>query len=361
MSGSAGSGPDTRELWLFDDAPILGGSEIFALRLSRFARRAGSPSVRIVCPTESELAARCSDDGIEHLPASFPELGPRGAIRGPGAVLAIRALLRRLGGNGIAVGNTARAQAYLTAATPLTRPRPRIVHLIHEQETLRRRSGRFAFRNVGAVVAVGGNIAAACARALPGVEVREANLFLDPEEVGEPPTRDGAGDRPAIGVLTRLIPEKGILELVEQLASTKGWSRATIAGRRQDEAHARRVEALIEQLGLSERVSLVEHVSDLHTFFGSIDVLISPPTGTEGQGMGVVEALWHDRPALVRRRAWSAHDFEGLPVWPYDRAEELGTGLSRVIDVRVPAEEVRRRFGPEQAIEAIVAAGGAPQ
>jgi glycosyltransferase involved in cell wall biosynthesis len=360
MSAPAGSRPADRDLWVFDDAPILGGSEIFALRLGRFAQRRGSPSVRIVCPAESEMARRCRDYGIEHLSASFPELGPRGAARWPGAVLAIRALLRRIGPHSIAIGNTARAQGYLTAAAPLTREGPRIVHLMHEQETLRRRSGRFALRRVGALVAVGGNIAAACSRALPGIEIREANLFLDPNEMAEPLARDRDGEEPVIGVLTRLIPEKGILELLDQLASTGGWSRAEIAGSRQDEAYAGRVEARIAAPDLSDRISLLDHVSDLRSFFGSIDVLISPPTGTEGQGMGVVEALWHDRPALVRRGAFSARDFEGLPVWPYDSADELGSGLGRVAGAVVPADEVRRRFGPAQALDAILAAGGMP-
>jgi glycosyltransferase involved in cell wall biosynthesis len=274
--------------------------------------------------------------------------------------MAIRELLRRLGGESIAVGNTARAQAYLTAAAPLTREGPRIVHLIHEQETLRRRSGRIAFRRAGALVAVGGNIAAACSSALPGVEVVEANLFLDPDEVPEPLAGDRDGEQPVIGVLTRLIPEKGILEVLDQLASIGGWSRAEIAGPRQNEAYARQVEARIAASDLSDRVRLRDHVADLRSFFGSIDVLVSPPTGTEGQGLGVVEALWHDRPALVRRGAFSARDFKDLPVWPYDSADELRSGLGRVAGAVVPADEVRRRFGPAQALDAILAAGGMP-
>jgi glycosyltransferase involved in cell wall biosynthesis len=345
---------ESSSLWLLDDAPILGGAEIFALRLARFASR-GSASFRVVCP-DGELARRCAAEGIERVSASFPDLGPRGVTRWPGAVLQTRALLRRAGPDAIALGNTARTQAYLTAAAPLIRRGPTIVQVLHEQETLARASGRFAFRRVGALVAMGGNVAEACRRALPGVAVREANLFLDPEETGEPPPRRPDAGEPAIGVLTRLIPAKGVLELVDELAAARSWSRATIAGHAQDPGYARAVEERIAAHGLDDRVLLPGPVADLRSFLSEIDVLVAPSTGTEGQGFGIVEALWHDRPCLVRRGAFSASDFEGLPVLPFAGAVELERGLRELASARVPLDLVRRRFGPEQALEAIIAA-----
>jgi glycosyltransferase involved in cell wall biosynthesis len=346
------------EIWLFDDAPILGGAEVFALRLARFVRRQGSPSLRIVCPSSSEMAQRCLTDGVPHVPASFPALGPTGVPRWPRAVLGIRALLGRLGPQAIAAGNTARAQAYLAAAAPMTRHRPRIVNLLHEQETLGRVSGRFAFRRLGTLVAVGGNVAAACERALPGVRVREANLFCDPFDVADPAPPRLDARVPAVGVLTRLIPEKGILELVDELSRADTWSHALIAGPAQDRGYARRVVDRIAELGLGDRISLIGYVDDLGSFFASIDVLISPSTGSEGQGMGTVEALWHGRPSLVRKGAFSARDFEGLPVLAYEGPDELDAGLRGLSDSRVPLDEVHRRFGPEQALTTILAAGG---
>jgi glycosyltransferase involved in cell wall biosynthesis len=343
------------ELLLFDDAPILGGAEVFALRLAGFLAQRGSPRMRIACPDGSELAERCRAAGIERVPLRFPRLGPLGAPRWPGAVLAVRRLLEREGPDAVAIGNTARAQAYLTAAALAFRPRTPIVQLVHEQQTLARRSGRFAFRRVGALVAVGGNVAEACQRALPGIPIHQANLFLDPDEVPPPRPRRRDGE-PAIGVLTRLIPEKGVLELIEDLASAESWSLARIAGPAQDPAYAARVRERIDRLGLDERISLLGRVDELDAFLSEMDLLVAPSTGTEGQGFGVVEALWHGRPALVRRSAFSATDFAGLPVLPYGDADELERGLRQLPDDPVPAEVVRLRFGPEQALDAILAA-----
>jgi glycosyltransferase involved in cell wall biosynthesis len=345
------------ELWLFDDAPIVGGAEIFALRLAGYLARRGWPRMRIVCPDGSEMAERCAAAGVEHVPATFPPLGPLGAPRWPGAVLAVRRLLKGADADAIAIGNTARTQAYLTAARLAFGRRTTIVQLIHEQDTLARRSGRFAFRRVGALVAVGGNVADACRRALPGVPVGEANLFLDADSF-EPPAPRHSGEAPAIGVLTRLIPGKGILELVGELATADTWSSARIAGRAQDPLYARAVASRIEELGLGDRVSLIGHVDDLDAFFEAVDVLVAPSTGTEGQGFGIVEALWHGRPCLVRRSAWSARDFEGLPVLAFDDVAGLERGLRELPGRPVPAEVVRHRFGPEQALDAILAAGG---
>jgi glycosyltransferase involved in cell wall biosynthesis len=147
--------------------------------------------------------------------------------------------------------------------------------------------------------------------------------------------------------------------LVGELAGVDSWSSVRIAGHAQDPRYARAVEACIEDLGLAHRVSLVGHVDDLSGFFGAVDLLVAPSTGAEGQGFGIVEALWHGRPCLVRRSAWSARDFEGLPVLPYDDAAGLERGLRELPGRPVPAEVVRRRFGPDQALEAILAAAKA--
>jgi glycosyltransferase involved in cell wall biosynthesis len=345
------------ELWLFDDAPILGGAEVFALRLARSLVKRGSAKPRIVCPAGTEMARRCAAAGIAHVAATFPPLLPHGGPRWPGGVLRTRLLLERAGSETIAIGNTARAQAYVSAAALTFRRRPRIVQLIHDQHTIGRRSGRFAFRRVGALVAVGGNVADACRRALPGVPIDQANLFLDPGEVPSVPPHP-AGARPVVGVLTRLIPEKGVLEMVEELAGVESWSSARIAGHAQEPGYAERVRRRIQSLGLEDRIRLIGEVQDLRSFFAAVDVLIVPSTGTEGQGFAIVEALWHDRPCLVRRSALSPGDFNGLPVLPFEDSAGLDRGLRELPGRAVPADVVRRRFGADQALDAILRAAG---
>jgi glycosyltransferase involved in cell wall biosynthesis len=350
---------DRHELWLFDDAPIVGGAEVFALRLARFAASRDGPAPRIVCPAESEMAARCETEGIEVIPASFPPLRPLGAPSWPGAVLALRRLLRRAGTEAIAVGNTARAQAYLFAASMLLRRRPPMVQVIHEGDTLARVSARFAYRRFGALVAMGGRIADLCRKRLPGVPVWEANLFLTPAEFERAEGARARNRAPVLGVLARFIPEKGQLDLVEELAGAGSWSRALFAGRPEDGAYTERVAERIAALGLSERITLLDPVEDLGPFFDSIDILVVPSTGSfEGQGMVIVEALAHGRPAVVRRRAFSARDYAGLPVLPYEGAAELERRLAELEESSVPVDEVQRRFGAEHALDTILAAGG---
>jgi glycosyltransferase involved in cell wall biosynthesis len=351
----------TRELLLLDDAPIVGGAELFALRLAQFAFDSGGPLVRVGCPADSQLASRCADEGVEWLPASLPPLSPTGAPRWPGGVCEIRSLLARAGRGTAAVANTAGAQAYVSAAAATMRPaaRPPLVHVLHERETLARRSGRFAFRRMGSLVAIGENIAATCRSHLPGVPIWKANNFLDPGTFGR---REGRPPRdpPVIGVLARLIPEKGVLELVEELARAETWDRALIAGPAQDPAYTRRVEGRIAALDLGNRISLLGEIDDVPGFLGSVDVLVVPSTGSEAQPTVILEALAAGVACIVRSTTWSP-DFEGLPVLPYDGAPELEARLRELPLGPVPAEEVRRRFGPEQALEAILAAAAPPE
>src|SRR3954454_21431084 len=79
-------------LWLLDHADIMGGGQLFALRLARFLR-ADQPErgLVIVCPRETELAARCEAEAIEPRHAEFPALVPS-----PGLAAGVRALRRLL-------------------------------------------------------------------------------------------------------------------------------------------------------------------------------------------------------------------------------------------------------------------------
>ena len=346
------------KLVVFDDAPILGGAELFALRLARFATDSTGISVAIACPPGSALAARSVAAGLDTLAVRYPPLGPTGIPLWPGAVLRVRRLLADLGPEGIAVANTARAQAYAFAAIPLIAKwrRPALVHVLHEQETLARRSGRFALRRAGSLVPIGANVAAACSSALPGVPVWKANNFVEVPERGPGERRRDGRRAPVLGILARLIPEKGVLELVDELAEVPAWERALVAGGAQNGAYAERIRMRIGALGLDGRISLLGHVDNVPDFLSGVDVLVVPSTGNEAQPTAVLEALAYGLPCVVRRPIWSA-DFDGLPVIPYDGAGELSERLGGLPAEPPPAAEVRRRFGPEQALEAILAAG----
>jgi glycosyltransferase involved in cell wall biosynthesis len=341
----------------------MGGAEIFGLRVARWAA-AHEPSFRVqyLCPAGSVLAGRARQGGLQVTSFDFPDLTP---AKGPQIALAtwrLRRLLRHLDDRAVLVGITARAQAYLAAATRAWRRAPAVVHVLLEQETAARASASYVFRRIGVPVAVGANARRTYEELLAGRHVFAVNNVFDPDEL----VRLGAGrDRrvtagvPVLGVLARLIPMKGVYELVEELAAVPdAWSSLLVGGPRQDAAFAARLEQRIQELGLPERVRLLGNVADLAWFFGQVDVLVVPSTGVEGQPTVIMEALAAGRRVVVRDHVWSP-DFEGLPVQAYADPDGLSRALASLGDGAAPLDEVERRFGPRQAFEGIVAAADA--
>jgi len=354
----------TRKLLLIDDAPILGGAELFGLRLARWLQRERPDrwTTEIACPAGSALAVRCAQESIPVHAAAFPDLGPRGVPGMPPAVRAVARLLRDAARtDALVVATTARAQAYTAAAQLVTRGGAPFVNLLLEQDTAARPSARFVLRRTGRLVAIGENTAAAYGAALPGMHVGRLNNFLDPrafraERPARGPRPDGAA--PALGLLARVIPEKGVLDLIEELARCpSSWSTLVVVGDEQDAPYAARVRARIGELGLGDRVILKGFVSEIEAFLSEIDALVVPSVGNEGQPTVIVEGLAHGLPVIVRRPIWS-RDFEGLPVLPYTDPGELADAIARSRELGpAPADELERRFGPEQALDALIAAG----
>jgi SAM-dependent methyltransferase len=157
-----------------------------------------------------------------------------------------------------------------------------------------------------------------------------------------------------------MIPEKGILELVDELAAAPdAWSAARIGAPPQDPAYRERVERRVAELGLGDRVALVGEVTDLDAFFASVSVLVVPSTGNEGQPTVILEALLHGRPVIVRAPIWSS-TYAGLPVAPYTTADELAHRLRAPLDGPVDVDAIAERFGGgREILDAITAASGA--
>jgi glycosyltransferase involved in cell wall biosynthesis len=155
--------------------------------------------------------------------------------------------------------------------------------------------------------------------------------------------RDGP---PVIGALARMIPEKGLLELLDELAAAPAaWSAARIGAEHEDPYYERRVNERADT-----RVELLGPVRDLPAFFGSIDVLVVPSTGKEGQPGVIVEALAAGRPVIARRPVWS-RDYEGLPVVPYD--DDLAAALAELPTAPADPAALAERFGAGQLLGAI--------
>ncbi len=345
---------DDPELWILDDARIHGGGQRFALKLA-VAAALKEPGLRcvMVCPRESELACRSRELGFEVRHAEFPGVSPP-SRHAPAAVLALRRLIAAAPRSAILVANSPRTQAYAAAAQAFGRRGLPLVNLAHEQDTAARRVARATLGRRGGVVAIGANTASAYERALPGVRVRKINNILDEDEL------ESAGRARAramrLAVLARMIPEKGILELLDEAAaSNQLWSTLAIGASPQDLAYEARVRERIAHLGLADRVELASAVTDVPAFLDAADALVVPSIGREGQPTTIIEALARGLPVLVREPILS-EDFGGLPVHSYHDAEDFGDALQMLRPPPASVESMRLRFGAGQAIEGLLAA-----
>jgi glycosyltransferase involved in cell wall biosynthesis len=341
-------------MWFLDHAPILGGAERFALKLA-VAASARDPAIRcvMVCPEQSELAARSRAAGFEVRHADFPAVSPP-SPRAPAAIIALYRLMAGMPRSAIIVANSARAQAYAAAASLLSRDRRPIVNLAHEQDTAGRLVARATLRRGGALVAIGANAARTYERALPGVRVHKINNVLDEIELESAALARARAVR--LAVLARMIPEKGILELLDEAATCcELWSTLAIGAPPQDLTYEARVNARIAKLGLAGRVRLLGAVTDVPGFLDAADVLVVPSTGHEGQPTAIIEALARGLAVLVREPILS-DDFGGMPVRAYRGAEDFGAALTALRAWLAPVEDMRRRFGVDQAINGLLEA-----
>lgn len=319
------------ELWILDDARIMGGGQLFDLRLARYVHaQRGAASVRLVCPGSSELAGRARAAAIPVTPMEFP--APAALPRIVAQAVVLRRALR--GHDALVVAGTARCQAVAVVAGL----GPRLVHLMTERDSADRASVRLVQRHTGRVVALGAQAAAAYGSAAL------SNFLLDEEfarlAAAPPPPGDGS-----LGVLARLIPEKGVLELIGELGGVGGWRRLLVAGASQDADYAARVRAAAD--GRVQFVGEVDHPADL---IGQVDVLIVPSTGYEGQPTVIVEALAAGRPVIVREPIYSP-DYDGLPVFAYGDLAQALRAAARAAPV--DPDLVRGRFGAAHALAVI--------
>jgi glycosyltransferase involved in cell wall biosynthesis len=347
-----------REILLLDHAEMGGGGQRFALDLA-VELRDRSHAVRVGCEAGTTLAAWCRDAHIEVIEASFPPPSPRHALAIAAAIRRLRRLLREVPTDSIVVGNHTRVHAYLFAAWR-RRGGPAIVNVAHEQVSASRPFAGYLYRRSGALLVVGANAARVYEEKLPGVPVTEVSNFLPADFFRD--ARAGA-DRASrfqgrLGVLARLIPEKGVLELIDELAdeAARGaWTELFVGGPAQDLAYVTALENRIAFHGLNDRIRLLGEIEDVPAFLGDLDALVMPSTGSEAQGRVIIEALAHGLPVIVRDHVYSA-DFDGLPVMPYGGAKDLREALDRLPVDPAQVQDLIRRFGPDQAIDGVEAA-----
>ena len=167
---------------------------------------------------------------------------------------------------------------------------------MHEEDSARRPSARFAYRRFGSLLVIGETAAAAYRERLLGLEVATANNFLLAEDSARfmelRPTRSAATCAAVLGVLGHMIPEKGLLELVEELSDSSLrplWRQLiAVAAFPQDEAYERGLRARIHELGLEDAVRPRGRVPRTKLLVG-VDALVVPSTGNETSPTVIIE------------------------------------------------------------------------
>jgi glycosyltransferase involved in cell wall biosynthesis len=135
----------------------------------------------------------------------------------------------------------------------------------------------------------------------------------------EPPT--GLRERPLVGVVARLQPEKGVsnfLKAAARVAPQFPEAHFVIAG---DGPLRQELVALAEDLGLRDRVHFLGFRSDASALMGSLDVLVVPSL-TEGSPLVTLEAMAAGVPVVASAVGGIPdqvrHGKEGLLVPPGD-------------------------------------------
>lgn len=337
---------------MIDDARVLGGGQLFALRLSAAVRARGAYAPVIAAAAGSRFAELARAEG--HPVADLPLPAPARPVAALRTLARLRAVVAAYPG-AVVLANSLRAALYVELAR-VARHHPAVT-VMHEQDSARRPAALRLLRRNRALLVVGSTAATAYAGALDGVSILKINNFLDEAVLALTPSRAVVPARPPrLAVVGRLIPSKGVVELVTELAAIRqAWSGLVIAGDSQDAAYADSVREAVRSRGLGDAVELRGHVDDVGRLLEEVDVLVVPSVGNEGQPTVVLEALAHGRPVVVRNNCWSP-DYAGLPVTPYASPGDLEQALStRPLDVDL-RHVLTLRFGAGQVLEALEAA-----
>ncbi|MBZ4658149.1 MAG: glycosyl transferase group 1 [Desulfacinum sp.] len=166
------------------------------------------------------------------------------------------------------------------------------------------------------------------------VLVLEEGYRKDPAEPFCLPPFVGSGSK-VIGCVGALQPEKGqalLLKAFREVAVSRRNVFLVLAGSGPEEPHLRR---LARELGISEKVIFLGHVSQPHALYPRFDVFVFPST-SEGLGGVWVEACLHGLPVVAADvrpvRDYVVHGRSGLLYRPGDWSDLARCILSLLDD-----------------------------
>lgn len=152
----------------------------------------------------------------------------------------------------------------------------------------------------------------------------------------------GAGERPIVGCVARLAPEKGVDVLLRAFARLDRDALLVVVGDGRDAARCR---ALAEELRLGERVRFLGLRRDVEAVLAACDLVVVPSLAPEAFGLSVVEAMAAGRPVVVSDAGAMPelvdHGRCGTVVPPGD-ATALRDAIARLLDGPVFAAELGR-------------------
>ncbi len=314
------SGRGSIELLLVVDSLEVGGAERQVVDLAVALRRDGY-GVTVACSVAGDLSGALEEAGVPVRPL----LGRLAKRRlSPAYAWRLRRLLRKgrfdLVHAHIYASVVASAIATLRTGVPL-------VITEHTEATWQdwraRWIGRWVYRRVGRIIAVSTPIRR---RLIERDGVHPDLITIIPNAVvsaSEPPLDAQLPaqlrERPLVGVVARLRPEKGVatfLRAVARVAPQFPEAHFVVAG---DGPQRHELAAMAEDLGLGERVHFLGFHADAAALMKSLNVLVVPSM-TEGSPLVTLEAMAAGVPVVASAVGGIPdqirHDKEGLLVPP---------------------------------------------
>jgi len=323
----------------------VAGGEVSLLTL---ARHLPSPWVPVLWVTEEgELAERAASLGMECVRGSWEFLSPRRPLH---AAARVRKTAQALGHHAIDlvhVNSPVEASEFLAGAV-LTR-RPALVHvrIAYERAFLRAQGLDLADEVIFNSRALRAEIGWAKGAVVPnGVELP---TIADDSARRTLRAELGVSEGECLlGQVGQVIEAKGVDLSLRALAGMDSdgvpWRLVVVGDDHQNEgAYRRRMETLVQELGLQDRVHFTGYRRDAQALMGALDLLLCP-SRAEPFGRVLIEAMSQRVPAIAARVGGIpevlVHGSEGLLVPAGDV-----TALRGAITALVRDPERRARMG----------------
>lgn len=153
-------------------------------------------------------------------------------------------------------------------------------------------------------------------------------------------------DSVVVGTVARLVPSKGVSQLVEAFRHIKAQipeATLVVVGDGEQRAH---LEQLAQRLGVFEATRFAGTMSETHTVLSMMDVFVFLPALQEGFGLSLLEAMASGKPIVSVRRGggstWVLEDHPiGLTVEP-DQPEQLARAVIQIVQDRATAQRLGR-------------------